>query len=205
MHTVPIDIDRHKARSLYREYRKHVHWSTPIDRECQRAYQFLALGRLVIQALESVKAAGVNTEGEGVGFPKLALCRADAVSCACSLTFRGGCTMTPDDTRPRFRWRADNALINWRNVMSWPDGTFALNPSVRRTRAVALVPTPPLHLRPKRGLANYHILWEAEWTKRPPNDPLLLRRIGQGDLWLVVAQWDLTPVERAALSTRVRA
>ena len=33
MQTVPIELDRHKARSLYREYRKHVHWSRPIDRE----------------------------------------------------------------------------------------------------------------------------------------------------------------------------
>ena len=62
-----------------------MHWSTPIDRECQRAYQFLAIGRLVIQALESVKAAGVNTEGEGVGFPRLALCRADAIACVAAL------------------------------------------------------------------------------------------------------------------------
>ena len=30
-----------------------------------------------------------------------------------------------------------------------------------------------------------------------------LRRIGKADLWLVVAQWDLTEVEKAALSTRV--
>ena len=61
----------------------------------------------------------------------------------------------------------------------------------------------PIHLRPKRGLANYHVLWEAEWTPSPPRDPFLLRRIGKADLWLVVAQWDLTEVERAALATRV--
>ena len=205
MQTVPIELDQHKARALYREYKKHLHWSTPIDRECQRAYQFLAMGRLVIQALESVKAAGLNTEGEGVGFPRLALCRADAVSCACSFSWRGDCTMAPDDVRPRINWRGDGALINWRTVLSWPDGTFALDKNVRRTRAIALVPTPPLHLRPKRGLANYHVLWEADWTRNPPGDPLLLRRIGQADLWLVVCQWDLTPVEKAALATRVRA
>ena len=205
MQTIPVALDRSKARALYRDYKKHLHWSRPIDRECMRAYQFLALGRLVIQALESVKAAGLNTEGEAVGFPKLALCRADAVSCNCTLNFRGGCTMAPDDARARFRWRSDNALINWRTVLSWLDGTFIPNPDVRRTRAVALVPTPPLHLRPKRGLENYHVLWEASWTPAPPGDPLLLRRIGQADLWLVVAQWDLTAVEKAALATRVRA
>jgi hypothetical protein len=32
---------------------------------------------------------------------------------------------------------------------------------------------------------------------------MLLRRIGRADLWLVVAGWDLTEVERAALSTRL--
>ena len=27
MQTLSVDLDRHKARELYREYRKHVHWS----------------------------------------------------------------------------------------------------------------------------------------------------------------------------------
>ena len=27
--------------------------------------------------------------------------------------------------------------------------------------------------------------------------------IGKTDMWLVLAMWDLTPVERAALSTRI--
>jgi hypothetical protein len=67
------------------------------------------------------------------------------------------------------------------------------------------LPLVPLPLRPKRALTNYHVLWEAEWRRAVPVDPLLLRRLGKGDLWLVVAQWDLTPVEVAALSTRVNA
>lgn len=204
MQTLSVDLDRHKARELYREYRKHVHWSKPIDRECMRAYQFLALGRLVIQALESVKAAGLNTEGEGAGLPKLALCRADAVACAVSLSHDGGATMSADDARPRYR-RPNWSLIPSRSIMTWPAGSFTLPANRRKWRAQALVPAPPLHLRPKRGLENYSILWEADWTLLPPSDPLLLRRIGQGDLWLVVAQWDLTAVEKAALATRVRA
>ncbi|MGH3300400.1 MAG: hypothetical protein ACRDOK_01755 [Streptosporangiaceae bacterium] len=35
----------------------------------------------------------------------------------------------------------------------------------------------------------------------PPRDPALLRWI-RGDLWAVVAQWDLTELERAVLSSR---
>ena len=86
-------------------------------------------------------------------------------------------------------------------MFTFPAGSFV---NAKETwRAEALVPVPPLHLRPQRGLANYHILWEAEWTKIVPRDPYLLRRIGQADLWLVVAMWNLTEVERAALSTRI--
>ena len=182
-----------------------MHWSRPIDRECMRAYQFLALGRLVIQALESVKAGGVNTEGEGVGFPRLALCRADALTCVATMGHDGSVTMSADDARTRHRRGPAWTVMQSRNVLHWPARSFAALPSRGKWRAASLVPTPPLHLRPKRGLANYHVLWEANWTPTPPGDPLLLRRIGQADLWLVVASWDLTAVEKAALSTRVRA
>jgi hypothetical protein len=205
MHAVSVELDRGKARELYREYKKHVHWSRPIDRECMRAYQFLALGRLVIQALESVKAAGVNTEGEGVGFPKLALCRADALTCVATMSHDGSVTMAADDARARYRRGPGWTVMRSRNILHWPAGSFAPLPNRGKWRAASLVPTPPLHLRPKRGLENYSILWEATWSPMPPTDPLLLRRIGLADLWLVVAQWDLTQIERAAMATRVRA
>jgi hypothetical protein len=203
METTVVAFDRGEARALFREYRKHLHWSAPIDHEIRRTYQLVAQGRVVIRALESVKAAGVLTEGAGVGFPKLALCRADATSCVCTMGWQGNCTMTPNDARARTRWRGDGALINWRSIMTWPDASFPVNRNVRSSRAVALVPTPPLHLRPRRGLANYSILFEAQWSKAPPDDPMLLRRIGRGDLWLVCASWNLTAVEKAALATRL--
>jgi hypothetical protein len=74
----------------------------------------------------------------------------------------------------------------------------------------AMTPLVPIHLRPKPrqgnpqgALANYHILFEAEWRPVPPKDPLLLRRVGQADLWVVLAAWDLTEVERAVLAGRL--
>ena len=100
------------------------------------------------------------------------------------------------------------------NTLSWRAGTFAFpitsfpldwrgKERNGQSHHVAQVPIIPLHLRPKRGIENYHVLWEAEWRPIPARDPYLLRRIGKADLWLVVAQWDLTEVEKAALSTRV--
>jgi hypothetical protein len=200
MQTVAIEIDRARARELYREYRKNVHYSKPIDRECMRAYQLLGQGRLIIRALESVKIAGIKTEGVDAGFPKLALCRADATGCTAEMQSDGRCTMHAEDVQPRYRGRFGNSgPIQSRNVFHWPAGSFTR--IAHKSRATALVPTPPLHLRPKRGFANYHVLWEAHWTRIVPHDPMLLRRLSRhGDVWLVVAQWELTEVERAVLS-----
>lgn len=207
MQTVGITIDRTKARELYREYKKHLHWSQPIDDEIRRAYQLLAQGRLIIQALASIKDAGLKTEGADAGFPKLALCRANAMSCKVRMADNGGMIMSAGDVEPRSRWRwggnQPEAVYQSRNCFTFPAGTFGPRPTIQSWRGEALLPTPPLNLRPQRGLANYHVLWEAQWTKIVPHDPMLLRRIGRGDLWLVVASWNLTAVERAALATQI--
>jgi hypothetical protein len=207
METQSIAFDRGEARALYREYRKHLHWSAPIDRECMRAYQLIAQGRAVIRALESIKAAGVYTAGESVGLPKLGLCRADATACFCAMNHDGSATMTADDTRVRISWGRgrvpSGTILNSRSILAWPEGSFPYDQGARTWRRQSLVPPVPLHLRPKRGLQNYHVLWEAQWVKAPPDDPMLLRRIGKGDLWLVVASWNLTAIEQAALATRV--
>ena len=135
METATVAFDRSEARALFREYKKHLHWSAPIDHEIRRTYQFIAQGRVVIQALESVKAAGVYDRGRGRRVPQARACRADATQCVCTMSFATACTMTPDDTRARYslarRWR----VINWRSIMSWPDGTFPVNRNVRSSRA----------------------------------------------------------------------
>ncbi len=86
----------------------------------------------------------------------------------------------------------------------WPKSQFAgaIVTSYRGDYR-AIMPLIPAHLRPRQALENYHVLWEAEWSRVVPRDPFLLRRLGKGDLWLVVAAWDLTEVERAALQSRV--
>jgi hypothetical protein len=200
METQQVVVDREQALALWREYQKHQHWSEPVDREIMKAYEAIAKGRAVIRALEAVKVAGVDDEG----LPKLALCRADAHHCTVQMSSVGGCVMSADKVRPRPDYTTN--AFDWRrsqNCMVWPRDTFPTPQNRRGWRAEAIVPPCPLHLRPKRGLANYAILWEAEWTRRMPDDPMLLRRIGKGDLWLVVAAWLLTPVEKAALAARL--
>ena len=184
MHHVPVTISADAARDLWRAYQKHRHYSTPIDREVMAAYQKLAQGKLVIKALESIASAGADDKG----LPKLAIARADARICRLSMYGNGGAVMTTGAAR------------SFSTRFEFAPGTF---PGPGWRNAESMVPHAPLHLRPKRALQNYHILYEAIWAKAPPSDPFLIRRLGKGDLWLVLAMWDLTEVEKAALAARL--
>jgi len=194
METARLFVEPEKARELWRAYRKHKHYSTPIDREIMGAYQKLAQGKLIIRAIESVKAAGLNEEG----FPKLALVRADKKAVRCDLSQNGAAVMHAEGTNTG-GWRGANKQNSC--LIRWPAGSFPGAQSQYGGRAIT--PLIPLEHRPRRALAAYHILWEAEWSRVPPRDPYLLRRVGVSDMWLVVAMWDLTEVERAALAPRI--
>jgi hypothetical protein len=199
METTHVTLDRAEAARLWRKYKEHQAYSSPIDAEVMRAYQLLSKGRLIIKALESVAKAGVNVEG----LPKLAIASATAKACYLERSVNGGATMASSDN-----WRTKKNVHHWRpDSFDFAPDTFPWGwdrkSRVHRSNHKATLPIIPAYLRPKRGLANYHVLWEAEWQPLPPRDPYLLRRIGKADLWLVVAHWDLTEVERAALATRV--
>ncbi len=193
MEVASVNIDREKAAELYREYKAHRHYSTPVDDEIRRAYKEIAAGKVVIQAIESVKRAGLNAQG----LPNLAIARADLplVHFKSSAREQNGVFMSAHERRKYSSPRDHSARI------TMPRGSFPLIKDVWGRDAK--LPLIPVHLRPRTALDAYHILWEAEWEPVPPKDPYLLRRIGNADLWLVVAAWDLTEVERAALSTRV--
>lgn len=183
-----LKMDPERARELWRKYQSHRAHQAPHDAEIAAIYKRIAQGKTVIRAFESIRAAGVDERG----LPRLAIARADAPSI----------WLNQREQRVQFgesRWtnyRAKIAHTSKTVVMDWP-GFRMPNGQFQAT-----VPIIPVHLRPKRGLANYHILWEVEWTKRYPVDPYLLRRFG-GDAWLAVAAWNLTDVERAVMSNRL--
>ncbi len=67
----------------------------------------------------------------------------------------------------------------------------------------SIVPAIPFHLRPNGDADKYFILWEVEkWEEyqavRAPGDPLLLERIAH-PIYVVVAQWDLSDLEKRIL------
>lgn len=184
MQTATIEVTKEQAAEALKLYRQHVNTPGTVDWEIERIYRQIARGNKVIQAIESVKQAGVDD----LGRPKLALIRADAQLCY----FRREHTTQGQQAV----FSIDNGWQRRKGRIEI-DGFSAL--SDRGARAI--VPHIPVHLRPKSDLSNYHILWEADWQDVPV-DPMLLRRIGKGDAWVVLAAWDLTPVERAVLRAR---
>lgn len=187
-----LRIDPDKAREYWRKYQSHRVHQTAADAEIAAIYKKIAQGKTVIRALESIRVAGLNADG----LPKLAIARADETMI--QLRDSGTDNEAVFSHNGAGSWRSRNASHG--RIIRVPWDGFRI-PS-QKWSWQAQVPLIPIHLRPQRGLQNYHILWEAEWTKRYPVDPYLLRRFG-GDAWLVVAAWDLTDVERAVMSQRL--
>lgn len=186
MNIEQLRIDPEHARELFRKYQEHRAYQTPHDEAIASIYKRIARGQTVIRALESIRTAGVDA----ASLPKLAIARADMLSVFLHRHHDGKVIFGEE-------WVRSNASKSKNISMHWPE-----LPPLKRWKYEAAVPLIPVHLRPRRGLQNYHVLWEAEWTQRYPTDPYLLRRFGT-DAWLVVAAWDLTEVERAVMAQRL--
>jgi hypothetical protein len=190
MHAETITVDREEAAQLRRKYQEHRHYSTPVDLEILRVYDAIAKNRMVIRALASIAAAGLGEDE----LPQLAIVRADAPECHLYMRENGGA---------RFSTHAWARDAHHRTYIDLPAGSFTPRPRKWGRHYASMTPLVPIHLRPKRGLQNYHILYEAEWRPVPPKDPMLIRRVGLADLWIVLAAWDLTEIERAVLAGRL--
>lgn len=191
MHTTVLKVDPAQAALIVRKYKEHRAWATPVDVEIVRLASMIAKGKVIIRALESIRTGGLDEMGR----PKLAIARADAKRCFLDIRSDGSGIMHIENNRGG--WLPARMAASRR--FDFDAGTFG--PGKRGQRCEAIVPHIPPDIRPKRGLQNYHVLFEAEWTRTYPIDPMLLRRVGNsGDTWIVVEAWALTDIERAVLS-----
>jgi hypothetical protein len=187
---IPMSVD--EAREHFRAYRNSVKDRlNEEDRGILRGYRAIIRGQRVINLRATIEMAGVNKQG----LPKLAIMRADKEQCSCQVRLRSGdVTFSPDANFWRARStgtiRVRGALPKHPNTRDWDNIT-----------GTAMVPPVPPHLQPKAHLRNYHTLWEAVWRRQPPADPILLKHCG-GQLYAVLAQWDITPLEQAVLEGR---
>lgn len=182
------------AASLEKEIRTHDEKKLEMlrrQREADEAimvgYRQLAFGRRLIDVRATIASGGLDTNGR----PKIVVAQAQLERVSVRLDRDGGLTF--DDPARRTNTKSAARI-------TFPDRTF---PGDRNRgdwsgiRATAIVPSIPPRFRPAYSLERYWILFEAEYLK-PPVDPALLRPIGNG-VAVMIAAWDLTPLERTVL------
>lgn len=184
-----LQMPAHDAQVAFEEYRAAVKARhSEEDEAIMRGYKAMAEGKPVVDVSEAIKAAGLDE----VGRPRLAICRADGHYCWYSAGLHTGAVFAMEE---RYNDRAHTRYLQLPPRLFGPDSE--LKGKLKYSRIRAIVPSIPPRLRPKAALSNYHILWEAEW-ETVPRDPYLLRHL-YGYLYAVLAEWDLTELERAVL------
>ncbi len=192
-----VAMDQEAATKAFQEYR--AAWLADrnrIDGELMRGYKALADGKTLISLREALVTGGVDE----IGRPHLAIARADETQIAMDIERDGAVTY-----RPTLRtFTADRRFEFPAGVFPGPPITSSADVWQQPWRGNwwARLPFIPPNYRPPQRLENYHLLWEAEWrrgTGPQRRDPMLLRRIG-GDLFAVVAAWDLTELEKLVLA-----
>jgi hypothetical protein len=188
MNVATITMPKKEAYDAYREYREAVRANpdNQEDRIAMMGYRAIARGQAVIDVAAAIGAAGLDEQRR----PKLALARANWEWCWLRehgrlFTFQYDSWAPGRETRRR---------------ISFPTTIFGENVTTT-DRHRAQVPAIPPRVRPSGDLINYFILWEADW-QAPPVDPYLLRHLG-GYLYVVLAAWNLTDLERAVMRHRV--
>lgn len=199
--TIEMPVD--EAKEKWREYRDACKDSpeNKFLQDMKKIYNALGQGRKIIDIDKVMIKGGLHS---GIYDPRLAVARAD---------FEYGYFRYEKETI-RFFGSNDNHV--WADSYERPPahnvsvaGFPALPESETnryassRQRFAPRPMIPPLAL-PKANLSNYHILWEVdEWKDIVvPKDPWLLRRLTPR-LFVVLAGWDLTELERAVIAGRM--
>ena len=199
--TLELPVEEAKTRLI--EYEKLIATErTAEDDAIAAGYRAAARGLPVIMMPEVFNAGGWFDNG----LPRLAIARADATEVRVEIERAWSSANTvdlvfADDDRSTNR----GALIGKHTVRVNRVTGRGVHDHKRHTRGRTIVPLIPPRHRPRfHRLRGFHILWEVEaWRPAPSRDPALLRHI-RGDLWSVVATWDLTELEMAVLSQRAR-
>lgn len=190
-----LEVPRDLAKQKYKVYKEALKRSHDAQTETlKRAFHAVSSGKKVIDINRVAEKSGLDA----AGLPKIAICRLGR-----KYVFYRRYEGRP----PEFRAGVDSDNPEWggprywlttvSSVVDWP--VRHANQANRYKDIVALVPSVPPELRPEGRIDRYHILFEPEWKQTAPSDPLLLRRIG-ASLYVVLAHWDLTEIERAVLA-----
>ncbi len=210
MNVDTITMDPAEARDRLRHYRRALHRSADEEYKAVAAgYAALAEGHRLIDYATAIR----ETDRDEKGRPMLALARADRRQVKYNRPHWGSrvtfSTCSGDVTR---RGGMDSGTY----AALYPDGLLVREIDMRERHSAyatgyALVPLVPGNVLVDIGghsaLRKHLILWEVEeWADnvigaRPDIDPYLLRPV-HGTIAAVVAEWDLTELERAVMAGR---
>ena len=184
------------AWNAYREYRKAIGKAgNQNDKTVMAAYKALAKKKTVIDLVQVIRETGEFSNH----MPKLAIARADYAGKVC-FCWRNRWGDVVFDIEGSLNYNRRNSTTRIRNrFFGFSDLRGRNFEELREVEAKATIPLIPPQIRPPDSMLNkYWILWEAVWKIEPPKDPILLKHLGE-NLYAVVAEWDLTPIEQAIL------
>lgn len=164
-----------------------------IFKDLKKTYFHLSKGHKVLDIFEVFRRSGLNKKGE----PKLAISLADKKRVYFHKE-RGG---AGSFSRREARWSRTKVDVRLpSNTFSHWEREAGNQRAIERSVIEAKVPIIPAHLVPSGKLDNYYILFEvSDWKPMPVyKDPFLLKRINS-NAFIVLAEWDLTPVEQAII------
>lgn len=200
-----------EGNQLRRQSAKDISLIEKEDVIMMASYREMAKGQRILNVANAIRGAGLCSEKF---LPKLAIARANWEHC--HLRFDNGSVnnvVFSAEAWVQTTWRSDanRRYLAPKRVIPFLSSIFGAeltNAEWRKGRNLpvadkqrAAVPAIPAHLRPAGDLEEFFILFEAEWDKHAPPDPLLLKHVG-GHMYSVLAQWDLTDVEKAVLEGR---
>jgi len=195
MEVQSFKMEQKKAKNLWKEYNDALK-KNPNDKflqDMKKVYNQLRQGRKIIDIETVMEKAGINKNFE----PRLAVAHISWETVACYYNNGGSVTFKNIITR-KYDYRVDEIKIN-HIFPKLPEDQY--NKYDNEKCLQASVPKIPASLKPK-GSEGYYILWEVEkWSQIPPRDPYLLRRITD-NMFVVLAAWDLTDLERAVMKGR---
>lgn len=203
MNVATMRMPKAQARRMLRDYRKRILKSRNDELEAvAEGLKWMARGRAVLNLSEAIRGGGFFPSG----LPKLAICRSDMR--AVSISWHGNQRIAIYEAvrdrwggrRPgRLRVEIDMGEGHKKTHMeSWGNAWTTLT-------GQTMVPmVPPAALAEAHtgttALGKFYTLWEVErWEPVPPRDPMLLKHLG-GELYVVLAEWDLTELERAVIA-----
>jgi hypothetical protein len=190
MNPETIVMDKQKAKEAFIAYREAVRRQYDKEYEAlMHGYKHLAKGKVLLDLHQVIKNGGADSQHR----PNLAIARADLKQVFMFRFENGSILYNCENTS----WTSSTRNVKKRVLL--PPDTFG-RLTGGRIQAKAVVPLVPATHKPRGGLANFHILWEADWTNIPV-DPILLKHL-HGSLYAVLAQWDLTPLEQSVLRGR---